>query len=396
MALTEKIGSGIDTTYILDSMTKSFEAKKNLCLLAVNRRMNLEIVGSSIYKTMQNYSAAGKLPIRNGFNNIVYIDAMAREMGSSLLGILYMGPKERGNLLHQILKSISSEQVLDYVELGSPQTGTVVFGVQISADNTSPNASSFGYRLIFRKRAVMGGDEHRYTLDVKRETTVDSDINNINKGIYEPYPFFVDVINVWEESDGILARYIDGIIASNPVSKPASKKQTAFVRQDVGAAEQGAITTEHTENEGQREYEDVLSQLKNSLSIAPDNEKPTIASDLRAKIEEQSKNNTKKEQEEDTIIKEKSMENFETKKAPVEEKPIVPEKRSYRLVPCSENISKYLNEQTEKKTLKVTSKAGRTHMIPVVFDKVEMKIYIDLEYYKKYKTLLKRNVEKRS
>lgn len=347
----------VDDKYIEEAVTQSMGAYKNLCLLAMKRRANLTAMCSAVNTTIRKTTAANRILLQVEFDGIAYISSLAGALGKSLISILYMGQKEQEELLRCIIKSITIDEIAKYKEFETGEAIAAEFEAMLPVEGSDLDTDSGeGYLLTFRKHRNLNGLEFGYTLQAEYKT------NPRTTGKIPP--FMADRVLIKRENDGIVSDFIERIILLKPSGGSG--------RADVSKAGHGTRLNISNENKNTKpSFEEMLTELKQGLNgeAAPDNS-------------------------DEKMVEEKaSKKNISDSESGINRTGIINEKRTYRLIPCAESISKYLNEQTEKRPLRVTSKAGKTYMIPAVVDKGELKIYIDLEYYKKYKALLKKDVE---
>ena len=378
MANTQAKDLIIDTSYVHEAMEQSADAYKNLLLLALKKRTDLCRLGSAINESMKYYSAANRLRLHESFRSIAYMSALARENDRSLLGILYMGPKEQKALVRRIVKDISVDQVTDFKML-DPARKAAEFKVMLySEEPASGQSSGPGYLMTFRKRAVNSEEGLSYTLEA-RFIRGDNDLD-------DPYFLFREQTLAWEEFTGDLAACIEKIISLNPSSivKIGSVTESKGIEKNNHTNQIATEDKDKTSANGNNSFRNVISKLFSGLrGNSPEKEsteqKPTAASG--ASLQDPSSNSKKTE--------DVNKESDNTKKANDgnEEKP---KGKAYKIIKCKEPVTYHISDNNKPMYMVTTNEHGNDVYVAVVVNKTDSIIYVDGDTYEKYRSFIKK------
>ena len=381
MANTQVSDLKIDTLYVHEAMDQSAEAYKNLLLLALRKRADLCRLGSAIDESMKYYTTVNRLRLHESFRSIAYMSALARENDRSLLGILYMGPKEQKALVKKIVKDISVDQVTDFKML-NPVRKAAEFKVMLHTEEpASGQQSGPGYLMTFRKRAVNSEDGFSYTLEA-RFLRGDGDFE-------DPYFLFREQTMAWEEFTGDLAACIEKIISLNPSPsiRIGSVTESKGIEKNNHSNQIANGGKNNVPVNGNNTFRNVISRLFSGLRGNPPVEDSTERNDHKqsavsgASLQDSSYNNKK--------TKDVNKESDETK-SNVDENDKKLNEKTYKIIKCKEPVTYHISEGANLMYMVTTNDDGNDIYITVVVNKTDSRIYVDGETYEKYRSNIKK------
>ncbi len=200
--------TSVNTEYITKVVRMCNEAYNNLCLLALNRRSDFSNISCLVRNQMNQQLLPKDDSLSREFASMAYIAAIANELGRSLMGILYMGPNERTELLRHILEQINAENITNYKAESVNGRETFYFeSFYSNLDEKSDRSSLSDYILKFIKEQDFGKGVSNYTLSISYVEKPDG-----QKG---QNPLLNGTLRIWEEENGDLANFINNVIFLN-------------------------------------------------------------------------------------------------------------------------------------------------------------------------------------
>ena len=381
MANSQASDLKIDTLYVHEAIEHSAEAYKNLLLLALKKRTDLGRLSSAIDESIKYYSAVNRLRLHESFRSIAYMSALARENDRSLLGILYMGPKEQKALVKKIVKDISVDQVTDFKML-NPVRKAAEFKVMLHTEEpASGQQSGPGYLMTFRKRAVNSEDGFSYTLEA-RFLRGDGDFE-------DPYFLFREQTMAWEEFTGDLAACIEKIISLNPSPsiKIGSVTESKGIEKNNHNNQIANEDKDHASVNGNNTFRNVISRLFSALRGNPPAEDSTEHNEHKqsavsgASLQDPPSNNKKTADVNKEVDETKSNVDENNKKL---------NEKTYKVIKCKEPVTYHISEGTKLMYMVTTNDDGNDIYITVVVNKTDSRIYVDGETYEKYRNFIKK------
>lgn len=353
----------IDAVSVQEVLQQTSEAYKNLCLLALKNRKDLAEIGNAINTICKDYTKSGKTELLYPFEGIAYVNAVARECGNSLLGILYMERKEQEELLRQILRHIREEDVTDFKK-DPLQSDFTEFKVIVTPDSpVSGNSARSEYQLTFRKTPVMRGDEFRYTMFVQRK--------KLDPDYYEPYLLFYDSICIWEETVGRLESFINKIDASKSATGLTKatlqqyQQNTAALSKNGAGTMTGASLNTDTPND---KFAQLMTQLKGGLSG------------------ETKENNVSSQKQQDS-------QDGQTKKEDPATEGKAKNKKTYKVKKVTGDLIQQINDDSKLSFAITCDDKKQEIYIPAVINRKERKISFPAKMYEQYKPFILKKMQ---